>query len=41
MDNDQFSVVDITGMHTAEAILERVFSKVNSETGLGRLQLTV
>jgi hypothetical protein len=31
MDNESFSVVDITGMHTADAILERVFSKVSSD----------
>lgn len=34
-DNDQFSVVDITGMHTAEAILERVFSKVRPRKRTG------
>jgi hypothetical protein len=28
MDNEQFTLVDITGMNTAEAIMERVFSKV-------------
>lgn len=27
-DNEQFSIVDITGVHTAEAIRERIFSKV-------------
>lgn len=29
MDNESFTLVDITGMHTAEAIMERVFSKVS------------
>lgn len=30
MDNEQFTLVDISGMHTAEAIMERVFSKVSA-----------
>jgi mitogen-activated protein kinase kinase kinase len=28
MDNEQFMLVDITGMNTADGIKERVFSKV-------------
>jgi mitogen-activated protein kinase kinase kinase len=27
-DNEQFTLVDITGMNTAEAIRDRIFSKV-------------
>jgi mitogen-activated protein kinase kinase kinase len=30
MDNEQFTLVDISGMHTPEAIMERVFSKVSA-----------
>jgi len=30
-DNEQFTLVDITGMQTAEAIRESVFSKVSTE----------
>lgn len=28
-DNEQFTLVDITGMNTAEAIRDRIFSKVS------------
>lgn len=29
-DNEQFTLVDITGMNTAEAIRDRIFSKVST-----------
>ncbi len=35
MDNEQFTLVDITGMNTADAILERIFSKVGHLSCLG------
>lgn len=34
IDNDAFSVVDITGVNTAEAIRERIFSKVSAAPGV-------